>query len=172
MNSLKRRLLAAFALVAIPVGVASAAYACQVLATLSATPGSGPNGTQVTATGGNYSGSAAASNVDIHLDGRTGRILASTRANGQGRINTSFTVSNVALGNHVLVATQTVNGAPKAGTPGRAPFNVTLGGASSASHASTLPSDLLSPVGLGLLGATTAAGLLISRRRRSAGAAA
>src|SRR5437763_15454105 len=107
MNSLKRRLLAGFALVAIPIGVASAAYACQVLATLSVTPSTASNGTTVTATGGNYSGSSAASNVDIHLDARGGRVLASTRATG-GKVNVSFPLSNVRLGNHTLIATQPV----------------------------------------------------------------
>jgi hypothetical protein len=133
MHACKRRLLVGFAIVAVPVGLASAAFACQVLATLSVTPTSGPSGTSVTATGGNYSSSASASNIEIHLDSRTGRVLASTRAGGDGSLNVTFPVSGVAVGYHTLVATQyNANGTPKSGTPGRASFQVTASRAATA----------------------------------------
>lgn len=145
---------------------ASAALACQSLATLSANPRSGPVGTNVTLTGANYSGSSTASNVDIHVDSRSGPIVASTRADASGKINVTFSVpGEMTSGYHTLLATQTVNGVPKSGTPGRTSFQVT--GTSASSSASADPSSLSTPVGLGALVLVGIVGLIISRRRRA-----
>jgi hypothetical protein len=134
MNVLKRRLFVGFAIVAVPVGLASAAFACQVLATLAVNPTAGARGTKVTATGGNYSASSSASDVKIHLDSREGRVLATTRAASSGSISVDFTIpSEVTVGYHTLVATQfNANGTPKSGTPGRASFQVTASRAATA----------------------------------------
>lgn len=129
MYLLRRRLVVGFAALAIPLGVASAAFACQSLSTLALSPGAGPVGTSVTATGGNYSSSTSASAVDIHLDTREGPVLASTRPSSTGTISVTFTIpSSMAVGYHNLVATQkNANGTPKSGTPGRSSFQVTTG---------------------------------------------
>ena len=168
-----RSLLLLFGAATIPVALASAAFACQVLATLHVSPKSGPGGTTVTATGDNYSSNPNASPVVVHLDTRTGRSLASTRPDGNGHINTSFTVpGDVSTGSHALVATQYLaNGAPKSGTPGRATFTVSYSGASAA-HASASPlSVLTSPITLGGWALLAGIGLVRVVRRRAASAA-
>ena len=159
----RRRVLAVFAAVAAPVIVASAAFACQSLATLRANPNSGPAGTVVTLTGNNYSGSASASPITIRLDSRTGPILASIPPTSRFTVTVNIPATNA--GYHTLLATQyTASGAPVAGTPGRASFQVT-GGAASADTSPIVPSALLTPLGLAGLALS---GALVLRRRRSA----
>lgn len=165
-NRVQRRLVLTFLAAAVPVAVASAAFACQSLATLSANPKSGPVGTSVTLTGANYSGSPSAGDVEIHLDSRTGPLLASTRADSAGKISVTFTVPDMSKGFHTFLATQLVNGVPKSGTPGRTSFEVTKATASASAGAFS-PSSLATPVGLGALAVFTAMGLVVSRRRRA-----
>ncbi len=143
---------------------ASAAFACQSLATLTVNPKSGPSGTQVTATGGNYSGSPTSSPVVIHLDTRTGPVLWSS-SGPTSTINASFAV-NGPVGYHALVATQyTASGAPVAGTPGRASFNITSGPAADITGGFT-PADLATPLGVAGLALSMTA-FAIRRRRRA-----
>ncbi len=153
----------------IPLGLASSAFACQVLATLQVTPNPAAEGANVTATGGNYSSSASASNVDIHFDTRGGPILASTKPtpSSGGLISVTFTLpANTKVGYHTLVATQSVNGVPKAGTPGRAAIQVTAGSVTAVKGSVFNPSSLANPLVTGPAVALLAAFGLISRKRR------
>lgn len=165
----RRLVLGCFVAAALSIIGGSAAFACQTLATLSANPRSGPVGTVVSLSGGNYSGAANASNIDIHLNSRTGPIVASTRAAANGTFSTTFTVpSSMAVGYHTLIATQTRNGVPVSGTPGRSSFQVTAGTATASAG--------LSPVttyGLPMTILATAGGaiVLLGRRRKQALAA-
>jgi hypothetical protein len=148
---------------------ASAAFACQSLATATVTPKSGPSGTVVNLTGGNYCSSPTCSRIQVHLDSRTGRVLADTAPAAD--INLSFPV-NAPAGSHVLVVTQytSPNGVtPVAGTPGRASFNVTSGSAADVTGGFT-PSDLATPLGVAGLALSMTA--FAVRRRRQATSAA
>jgi MYXO-CTERM domain-containing protein len=158
MNRSKRRALGLFAAVAVPLVFASVAYACQSLTTAAVNPKSGPAGSSVTVTGCNYSNAAP---TQVRLDSRTAAPLATPMPSG-GCVNAAVTIpGGTSVGYHTVLITQTVNGVPRSGSPGRASFQVTSG----ASSASILePSVLVGPVGL--------AGLVllvgISRRRRTA----
>ena len=145
---------------------ASAAFACQSLATATVTPKSGPSGTTVNLKGGNYSSSPTASAIQVHLDSRTGPVLAQTGPSST--INLNFPV-NASSGYHVLVVTQyTASGAPVAGTPGRSAFNVTGGAAADVTGGFT-PSDLATPLGVAGLALSMTA--FAVRRRRATSAA-
>jgi hypothetical protein len=162
----RRRLAVLSGAVAAPVVVASAAFACQSLATATVTPKSGPSGTVVNLTGGNYSSSPTASPIVVHLDSRTGPVLAQTGP--ASTINLNFAV-NANPGYHVLVVTQyTSSGAPVAGTPGRASFNVTSGAAADVTGGFS-PSDLATPLGVAGLALSLTA--FAVRRRRATSAA-
>lgn len=146
MRQTKRRFFTGiFALAMVPLLAASAAYACQRLVTLHANPASAAAGAAdaVTVTGANYSMEATSSPVDIRLDTRDGPVLASivvSELRG-GRFTRNVTIpGNTAIGNHILIATQTLaNGAPCVGCPGRANIEVTAAQASAASSGSTAP---------------------------------
>ncbi|MDQ3931476.1 MAG: hypothetical protein M3252_01355, partial [Actinomycetota bacterium] len=122
---LQRRLVLFFVLAAVPILVASAAFACQRLVTAYATPKSGPVGTNVTVTGGNYNPSAGP--VEVRLDTRTGKVLATTAAQPDGNISVTFPIpSGTSVGYHTLVVTQfTSSGTMISGGPGRTSFQVT-----------------------------------------------
>ena len=109
-----------------PLLVASAAWACGVLATLSLDKKVAAPGEVVNASGRNYSTAAGTSPVTIRLQARDGRELATTAAQTGGRIGTSFPVpANLSPGWYVIVATQfNANGTPKSGTPGRTTLRV------------------------------------------------
>ncbi|MDP9441836.1 MAG: hypothetical protein M3P34_06615, partial [Actinomycetota bacterium] len=138
-----------FALAMVPLLAASAAYACQRLATLHANPTSAGQGTQVQVQGANYSKTAGSSNVDIRLDGRNGPVLAtiapaSLEGSGNtGKFSVTVTVpANTAIGNHILVATQTLSGGePCIGCPGRANLEVRAAAASSSSGTAAAPAQ-------------------------------
>ncbi len=110
----------------IPLAVASTAWACGVLSTLTLNSSSASPGQSVTAIGVNYSPRAGASPVTIHLKTRTGKVLATTVPNAGGNINTTFPIpSTTKPGWYVVMATQSnADGTPKAGTPGRTTLRV------------------------------------------------
>lgn len=154
------------------VGVASAAFACQVLATLSLSPSSGPAGTTVTATGSNY---GSTTEVVLRLDTRDGPVLARGYALPGVGLRLNFTIpAGTSPGYHTILATQyTMSGAPQAGTPGRAVFEVT-GAATGSSPPQTPvaassagPADLLAPwpFGAAAIVVLVASGRLTRRRR-------
>jgi hypothetical protein len=129
--TLKKRLGFIFGALAAVVGLASAAYACAALTTLELSPNKARPGATVTVSGGNYVRNQDAANpthtdVEIRLDTRRGRILAVTQPTADRRISTTFEVPQVKAGWHTVLATQYRNsdGAPVAGTPGRAQLKV------------------------------------------------
>ena len=110
---------------AIPLAVASTAYACANLATLYLNKSGGKPGTEVKGDGRNYNSSLTASQVTIRLDSRTGRALWQGRADSNGRIRPSFAIPKARAGYHTLLATQQrADGRPHAGTPGRATIKI------------------------------------------------
>ncbi len=113
--------LLVLAAVAVPLAVASAAWACGVLATLSLTPRHTHVGAVVSGFGDNFSTSPKASAVLLRFNNRSGPVLWSGRPNSNGTIAPTFTVPNVRPGYYLADATQTgPTGAQAAGTPGRA----------------------------------------------------
>jgi len=113
----------------LPLAVASTAWACGVLATLTLnTSVASPNQT-VTATGKNYKGTTP---VSIHLMSRGGTVVATVNPPGSaGGFSQAFQVpANTNPGWYVLVATQaTAAGTPAAGTPGRTTLRIQGSGA-------------------------------------------
>ena len=159
MNRSKKRVLGLFTLAAAPLIFASVAYACQSLTTAAVNPKSGPAGSSVNVTGCNYSNAAK---TEVRLDSRTAAPLAEPMPTS-GCVNANVTIpGGTSVGYHTVLITQTVNGVPRSGSPGRASFQVTSGAASSASILE--PSVLVTP--LGLAGLVLLVG--ISRRRRTA----
>jgi hypothetical protein len=112
---------------ALPLVVASAAWACGVLATLTLDSKVVTPGQAVTLSGKNYANpatTAGASAVTVRLKSRTGTVLTTVPATG-GKIADTFTVpSSLSPGWYVVLATQTVNGVTKSGTPGRTTMRV------------------------------------------------
>jgi hypothetical protein len=110
----------------LPLAVASVAWACGVLATVTLDKKVASPGETVTATGKNWGTAAGVSGVSIRLQTRTGTVLANTPALTGGRINETFALPNsLSPGWYVVVATQTnANGTPKSGTPGRTTLRI------------------------------------------------
>lgn len=106
---------------ALPLTIASVAWACGVLATLRVDKRVAAPGETVTATGSNWGTREGNSAVTIRLSTRDGRELATTPALPGGKISETFALpTTLSPGWYVLVATQTnADGTPKAGTPGR-----------------------------------------------------
>ena len=132
MTQTKKRALFTTALgaVVVPLLIASFAYACTSLATLSVNPSSAPAGTTVNGTGKNFSphGTDAPSTepVVLHLNSRTGTTLWSGRPDAAGNISFAFTVPDVEAGSYTLIATQmNATGGNASGTPARISFQVT-----------------------------------------------
>jgi hypothetical protein len=124
----QRRLAAgAFLIIAAPIVATSVAYACQSLATLHANPRSTTAGSTVLLRGTNYSSGASNSNIEIRLDGRTGRLLASLTPRSSLVDVPVVIPADVAAGTHTLLATQfTSSGNAVSGTPGRASLVLTV----------------------------------------------
>jgi len=136
---------------AISLVVASTAWACGVLATLKVSSSSGTPGQQLTATGRNYSAAGNASPVQIRWNSRNGPVLQNATPDTAGNINTTFNVpANASPGWYVVMATQTVGGVPKSGTPGRTTVRVEGAAAQAAPWSSS------KPAGPGGTGATVA----------------
>lgn len=112
---------------ALPLAVASVAWACGVLATLTLDKKVAAPGQALTATGRNYANTTegGASPVAIRLKSRSGQVL-STVAASNGKIEDTFTLpANTSPGWYVVLATQTTaTGTQKSGTPGRTTLRV------------------------------------------------
>jgi hypothetical protein len=112
---------------ALPLAVASVAWACGVLATVTLDKKFASPGEAVSLTGKNYATTAVggASAVTVRLQSRNGTVLTTVPAVA-GRISDTFTVpSNLSPGWYVVLATQSnANGTPKSGTPGRTTLRV------------------------------------------------
>ena len=151
---------------AIPLAVASTAYACANLATLYLNKSGGKPGTVLKGDGRNYASpttrppAGPPSQVTIRLDSRTGKVLWQGPA-PDGRIQPRFAIPRARAGYHTLLATQQrADGRPHAGTPGRATIKIsgrTSRGAVAAPWGSTKPEQ---PGGTG--GASPAVGSLPS----------
>ena len=126
---------------AISLVVASTAWACGVLATLKVNSSVGAPNQELTATGKNYSSSASASPVQIRWNSRNGQVLQNNATpDASGNITTTFRVpANANPGWYVVMATQTVNGVPKSGTPGRTTLRVEGAAAQVAPWSSSKP---------------------------------
>jgi hypothetical protein len=120
---------------AVPLAVASVAWACGVLATLTLDTKVASPGQAISATGKNYGVSTPAtdttparvfSDVTVRLRSRTGTVLASSAPTAGGRFATTFTVpAGLSPGWYVVLATQNnADGTPKSGTPGRTTLRV------------------------------------------------
>ncbi len=114
----------------LPLAVASTAWACGVLATLTLnTSVASPNQT-VTATGKNYRG---ANPVSIHLMSRGGPVVTTASADPSGRFTATFPIpANTNPGWYVLIATEpksATDPTPALGTPGRTTLRIQGSGA-------------------------------------------
>jgi len=140
---------------ALPLVVASAAWACGVLATLTLDTKVATPGQAVTLSGKNYASAVTpgASAVTVRLKSRTGTVLTTVPATG-GKIADTFTVpSSLSPGWYVVLATQTVNGVTKSGTPGRTTLRV-----SGTAAAAAAPWSTSAPSGPGASDTTVSAG--------------
>ena len=189
MHARSRRLAMAFFLAAVPLGIASAAFACQSLATLHANPGTAAVGVQtMTLIGNGFD--PGGSSIEIHLDSRTGPLLRAVDGDPVlvdrfGNLSVTLAMpSGVSVGYHFFIATQTDSlGRLTAGTPVRASFQILPASASSSAapfgpghpheqgHPNTTRSSvvdlvtLASPLGIAPLAASGAICLVLRRRR-------
>lgn len=144
-------------------------------ATLVLTPSSGPEGTEVTATGSGFS--ATSSSIEgpkIRFSTRDAPVLKGPVSVASNAFSTSFIIPAVPAGEYLVLATQTsVRGRSTSG-PGRAKFRVTAGssaaaGAATAASASPGSGTSQAVVALGalMLGLVLLAGgtLAVGRRR-------
>ena len=131
------------AAVAVPLAVASLAFACGRLATLHVSPGGGPAGTDVSGFGRNYNSDLRSSAVTLRLNRRNGRILWEGRADSRGTIRPAFRIPNVRPGTYLVLATQyTANGTQVPGGPGRVALRIgRRGGEAAAAWAAPRPGD-------------------------------
>lgn len=153
----RRTLLLLAGTVVVPVALASAAFACQVLSTLSLSSASGRAGAVVTAKGGNYFGTTP---VFFRLDSRTAKPFAQAKV-VNGEFTTRIKIPATSPGYHTVIAIQyEADGVtPCVGCPGRTSFKVTRSGTAAASSAVGVPgSSRLAGTPLGLL----AIGLLLA----------
>lgn len=126
----------------VPLVIASAAWACQVMTTLEVNKSQATAGETVTVTGSNYQPPTGTnpnpSPVYIHLDSRDSPPIA--QAPAARNISVTFALpADVAIGYHTLIATQfNTNGSPKSGTPGRASIEIVASGARSSGNGGTV----------------------------------
>ena len=143
-----RNTLVVVVALAVPLAIASMAFACARLATLKLDRSGGRPGVAVDAVGRNFSNDPSSSPVALRFNSRNGRVLWQGRADRQGRISGSFAIPNARPGHYVIVATQqTAEGRPAAGTPGRAPLAVRQGASSAAAAGAPMPPAAGSPGG-------------------------
>lgn len=112
---------------ALPLAVASAAWACGVLTTLSLDQKVASPGQTLTATGRNWNANVTASTVTLRLQSRSGTVLATgVTPDATRRISRQFILpASLSPGWYVVLATQfNANGSPVAGTPGRTTLRV------------------------------------------------
>lgn len=146
MTSVRRRIGVLVLGAAVPLVLASAAYACASLATLNVDPERGRPGATITGKGGNYCADPSCSPVTVHFKGRSGPVLAEIRPGADRKISFEFKVPKAARGWYSIVAVQNkADGNPVAGTPGRASLKVTRASANRGSVAAPLWSNDQTP---------------------------
>lgn len=180
---------------ALPLAIASVAWACGVLASVSLDKKVASPGEAITISGKNFANTTVggASAVTVRLKSRTGTILT-TAATTSRAFSDTFTVpATLSPGWYVVLGTQTkADGTPVAGTPGRttlriqgsatssavpaaAPWNSSTPSGPAASHTtvnggSTSPSPLMILLAAALSLTMLAGGwTLLSRKSRAAG---
>ena len=145
-------------------------------ATLELVPSSGPAGTEVTANGFSFSGSAANGSVEgpkIRFSTRDAPVLKGpVLVSSQNTFTTTFIVPQVPAGEYLVLATQfSVRGRSTSG-PGRAKFRVTAGAGAAAAPARFAAPGSGTSQAVVAIGALTiglvllAGGTLAVRRRR------
>ncbi len=143
----------------------STAWACGVLATLTA-PATAAPGSTINVTGRNYSPSASFGAVQVRINSRTAAPIGSATAGADTKINTNVALpAGLSPGWYVVLATQanTTTGVPKSGTPGRTSIRIQGAAAAAARHhsgAAVTPWSSTKPPGGsgGALAVHTAAG--------------
>jgi hypothetical protein len=133
---------------ALPLAIASVAWACGVLATVTLDKKVAAPGQSVTMTGKNYANTTVggASAVTVRLQSRKGTVLTTVPAT-LGKISDTFTIpTSVSPGWYVVLATQNnANGTPKSGTPGRTTLRIQ--GSSAAATPAAAPWSSSTPSG-------------------------
>ena len=134
MRQLGKRglVLVALGLFVVPMSMASVAYACTALATITTSPGSGVAGSTVTVNAKGFAAhdpsDARTAPAEIRLDSMTGPVIGTASPSSSrtgGNFSVQITVPNVDAGEHVLIATQNgTDGRPSYGTPARTVFTV------------------------------------------------
>jgi len=111
---------------ALPLAVASVAWACGVLATLSSDVKVAAPGQVVTFSGKNYGTAPSAGPISFRLKSRSGTVVKEIPAPTTDKIATTFAIpADTSPGWYVVLATQnSSSGVPKAGTPGRTTIRV------------------------------------------------
>ena len=185
MHVRRHRLVLVFCGVAMPLWMASAAFACTSLATIQANPSATVGVTTMAITGNGFE---PASTIEIRLDGRDAPLRTvdgSSVVGSTGAFTVVVSMPSVSVGYHFFLATPTDGaGNPVAGTPARASFQVLPANASPSAvpngpghphergHPNTTRSSVLdlatltSPLGIILLAASGVIGLVVSRPRR------
>lgn len=138
------RLLAVLAgLFAVPLLAVSAAWACTALATIDMDHKKGAvAGDTVNGTGRGFDRAPTSSPVEVHLNGRTGPLLASVRPDINGNVVFSFTAPQGQPGDYVIVATQTnAQGQAVSGSPAKAPFTLLASPAAAPAAAPAAPAQ-------------------------------
>jgi len=170
---------------ALPLAVASVAWACGVLATLSSDVKVAAPGQNVTLAGKNYGTAASgASAISFRLKSRGGTVVKEIPAPTTDKIAATFPIpADTSPGWYVVLATQnSSSGVPKAGTPGRTTIRVqgsaqsSVAGAPWGSPSSSGPAaqagggSLLAILFAGALSLTMLAGgwKILNRRGRTA----
>lgn len=136
-----RKLVYGFAcmVVAVPLALASGAWACAALATLTLNPNAAAPGQLVSGTGQGFDGGEHGFEgelppVVIRFDTRNGPILWQGTPNLDGDISYSFPAPNAKKGQHIVIAMQDDRdtGRPLYGTPARQSLRILAPSASAA----------------------------------------
>lgn len=126
--SIRKRMAVLVVGVAVPLCLASVAYACAALATLTLDPQRGRPGATISGGGANYCADPACSPVTVRFKSRSGVVLWEGRPTAERKISFDFVVPKAPAGWYSVLATQSkADGAPVAGTPGRASLKIVRG---------------------------------------------
>ncbi len=167
---LRRMVTALFAIAAVGVLSAAAAYACTNLATLNLSKATGNPSDVVTVTGSSFAVPRASDAIQaptpvvLHWNGVDGPELATATPDSAGNISATFTIPQGSPGYYVVVATQRdAKGVDKYGTPARASFQIlgTGGQAAVQQPGSQTPAPVASePSSSGMIALTVGLGAL------------
>lgn len=166
---LRRMVTALFAIAAVGVVSAAAAFACTNLATLNLSKATGNPSDLVTVTGSSFAVPRASDAVQtptpvvLHWNGADGPELATATPDSAGNISATFAIPQGSPGYYVVVATQRdAKGVDKYGTPARASFQILgAGGQAAVQQPGTQTGSLASePSSSGMIALTVGLGAL------------